>query len=130
MRRCSPKRPASSTDRFAGHTKKGRGSDPPAFLFVGSRGAGPAAGALAKRGFQKPNGEWNVQEVTVKGSRLKVELNGTVILDADLAQVDMKTVMANKAHPGATRTAGFFGLAGHTDPVAFKDMFIRRLDNK
>ena len=79
---------------------------------------------------ERPLGEWNFQEVTVKGSTLKVELNGTVILDTDLSQVDMKTVMANKAHPGATRTAGFFGLAGHTDPVAFKDMFIRRLDNK
>ena len=59
-----------------------------------------------------------------------MELNGTVILDTDLAQVDMKTVMANKAHPGATRTTGFFGLAGHTDPVAFKDLFVRRLDAK
>ncbi len=92
---------------------------------------GSAYGMVAAvQGYQRPLGEWNFQEVTVKGSRLKVELNGTVILDTDLAQVDMKTVMANKAHPGATRTAGFFGLAGHTDPVAFKDMFIRRLDAK
>ncbi|MEX0587024.1 MAG: DUF1080 domain-containing protein, partial [Pirellulales bacterium] len=34
----------------------------------------------AQRGYQRPTGEWNFQEVTVKGSTIKVELNGSVIL--------------------------------------------------
>ena len=63
----------------------------------------------------------------MKGSTIKVELNGTVILDADLSKVDMATVMAKSPHPGKDRPSGFFGLAGHTDPVEFKDLAIKSL---
>ncbi|MFM9090156.1 MAG: family 16 glycoside hydrolase, partial [Verrucomicrobiota bacterium] len=66
-------------------------------------------------------------EVTVKGSTIRVELNGTVILDTDLATVDLAQAMSGKAHPGKDRKTGYFGLAGHTDPVAFKDLAIRKL---
>ena len=89
---------------------------------------GSAYGMVAAaRGYQHPLGEWNFQEVTVKGSTIKVELNGTVILDADLSKVDMSTVMGNKPHPGKDRTSGFFGFAGHNDPVVFKDVAIKKL---
>jgi len=81
----------------------------------------------AARGYQHPIGEWNFEEVTVQGSRIKVELNGTVILDADVATVDMSKVMANSAHPGKDRKSGFFGFAGHNDPVEFKDVLIKQL---
>jgi hypothetical protein len=81
----------------------------------------------AARGYQHPIGEWNFQEVTVQGPRIKVELNGTVILDGDVSTVDMANVMAKKAHPGKDRTRGFFGFAGHNDPVEFKDVFIKEL---
>src|SRR5438067_547437 len=37
----------------------------------------------AHRGYLRPVGEWNFEEVIVKGPTLKVELNGTVILDTD-----------------------------------------------
>ncbi len=89
---------------------------------------GSAYGMVAaKRGHQKPVGEWNVEEVTVKGSTIKVVLNGETILDTDLSKVDMSTVMANKAHPGKDRTKGFFGLAGHNDPVQFRNISIKKL---
>ncbi|MBL9213352.1 MAG: DUF1080 domain-containing protein [Opitutaceae bacterium] len=81
----------------------------------------------AQRGYQFPNGEWNFQEVTVKGPRIIVELNGTVILDGDVSTVDMTKVMQNKAHPGKDRPRGFFGFAGHSDPVEFKDIAIKPL---
>lgn len=79
----------------------------------------------AKRGYLRPVGEWNFQEVTVKGPRIKVELNGTVIVDADVSQV--KEFMANSAHPGKDRTSGFFGFAGHGDPVEFRSVSIKPL---
>ncbi|MCE9612413.1 MAG: DUF1080 domain-containing protein [Chthoniobacter sp.] len=89
---------------------------------------GSAYGMVAaQRGYQHPINEWNFEEVTVKGSTIKVELNGTVILDADLSKVDMATVMAKSAHPGKDRTSGFFGLAGHDDPVAFRNISIKKL---
>ena len=81
--------------------------------------------AGAKRGFQRPTGEWNEQEVTVKGATIKVILNGTEILDADLSKV--KDFMGGKPHPGMNRKEGHFGFAGHSDPVSFRKIRIKRL---
>jgi len=87
---------------------------------------GSAYGMIpAYRGYLRPTGEWNFQEVTVKGSRLKVELNGSIILDGDLA--DVKEFMADRAHPGKDRKTGFFGFAGHGDAVEFRNVKIKRL---
>jgi hypothetical protein len=89
---------------------------------------GSAYGMVAAaRGYQHPLGEWNFQEVTVRGSRIAVELNGTVILDTDLAAVDPAAILANKPHPGKDRARGFFGFAGHNDPVEFRAVFIKSL---
>lgn len=88
---------------------------------------GSAYGLVAAaRGYQRPPGAWNVQDVTVIGSTIRVELNGTVILDTDLAKVDPATYMGGSAHPGVTRTRGFFGFAGHNDPVRFRRVLIRK----
>lgn len=80
----------------------------------------------AKRGYLRPVGDWNFEEVTVKGSRIKVELNGTVIVDADLSKVT--DYMGNRPHPGKDRTSGYFGFAGHNDPVEFRNVMIKPLD--
>ena len=80
----------------------------------------------AKRGYLRPVGEWNFEEVTIKGSTIKVELNGTVILDADVSKIH--DYMANSPHPGKDRKSGFFGFAGHGDPVEFKNVSIHPLD--
>jgi hypothetical protein len=79
----------------------------------------------AKRGYLRETGEWNIQQVTVDGSTIKVELNGNVILDADLSSVT--EFMADKPHPGKDRTQGFFGFAGHNDPVEFRSVAIKEL---
>ncbi len=81
--------------------------------------------AGAERGYQRPTGTWNFQEVTVQGSRIKVELNGTVILDQDLAAIT--DYMAGKPHPGKDRKTGHFGFAGHNDPVMFRAVSIKKL---
>jgi hypothetical protein len=80
----------------------------------------------ARTGYQRPIGQWNFQEVKVKGPKVKVELNGTVILDADLSTV--KEFMANSPHPGKDRTSGFFGFAGHNDPVEFRGISLKPLN--
>ncbi|MEZ5304554.1 MAG: DUF1080 domain-containing protein [Verrucomicrobiales bacterium] len=87
---------------------------------------GSAYGMVAaEKGYLRPTGEWNFQEVTVKGSTIKVELNGTVILDTDLSKVT--EFMGGKPHPGMNRTSGFFGFAGHSDPVAFRNVSVKKL---
>ncbi|MCA9144314.1 MAG: DUF1080 domain-containing protein [Planctomycetales bacterium] len=79
----------------------------------------------AHRGYLRPTGEWNFQQVTVRGSNIKVELNGTTILDADLSQVTESKDGA--LPPGVKRKSGRFGFAGHNDPVAFRNISIREL---
>ena len=79
----------------------------------------------APRGYLRPVGQWNFQEVTVIGSTVKVELNGNVILTTDLATVT--EYMANTPHPGKDLTSGFFGFAGHGDAVAFRNVQIKSL---
>ena len=88
---------------------------------------GSAYGMVAaQRGYQHPINEWNYEEVTVKGPTMKVELNGTVILDCDLSKVH--SYLHDMAHPGKDRTSGHFGFAGHNDPVMFRNISIKRLD--
>ena len=79
----------------------------------------------AKREFLRPVGEWNYQQVTVKGSRITVELNGTTILAADLSTVT--EFLDNKPHPGKDRTHGHFGFAGHNDPVEYRKVRIKEI---
>ncbi len=88
---------------------------------------GSAYGMVAAhRGFLRDIGEWNFQTVTVQGSKIVVELNGTRILDADLAAVT--DFLANSPHPGKDRKSGHFGFAGHNDPVQFRNIYIRTLE--
>ncbi|MCA9053345.1 MAG: DUF1080 domain-containing protein [Planctomycetaceae bacterium] len=87
---------------------------------------GSAYGMVAAhRGYLRPDGEWNFQVVTVKGSTIQVELNGSRILDADLSTVT--EFMGNRPHPGKDLTEGYFGFAGHNDPVEFRAIEIKRL---
>ena len=82
--------------------------------------------APAARGYQRPVGEWNFQEVTVNGSRIKVELNGTIILNADLANVEKPMYDLGK-FKGRLRKSGYFGFAGHGDAVSFRNISIRNI---
>ena len=84
---------------------------------------GSAYGMVAaERGHLRPVGEWNQQTVTVVGSKISVILNGVEILNGDLDGV--RAFMADKGHPGKDRKCGYFGFAGHKDPVAFRNIRI------
>ncbi|MGB0775114.1 MAG: 3-keto-disaccharide hydrolase, partial [Akkermansiaceae bacterium] len=81
----------------------------------------------AKKGHLKPVGEWNKEKITVNGSKVTVELNGTVINEADL------DVLAKKypKHAGVKRRSGHITFCGHGDPVQFRGMKITELaENK
>ena len=55
-----------------------------------------------------------------------VELNGSVILNADLSVVS--DFLDGRPHPGKNRERGHFGFAGHRSPVMFRNVVIRKLD--
>lgn len=80
----------------------------------------------AEQGYLRNLGEWNYQEVTVRGSTIRVELNGTPILDCDLARVKDAMYPLEK-FTGRTRTSGHFGFAGHGDAVKFRNIQMKRL---
>ncbi|MEM9720400.1 MAG: DUF2911 domain-containing protein, partial [Bacteroidota bacterium] len=81
----------------------------------------------AKRGFQTPVGTWNEQEVFVKGSKVKVTLNGTVILDGDFLEASKEGTMDGRDHPGLKRTRGHIGFLGHGDVLRFRNIRIKEL---
>ena len=80
----------------------------------------------AKRGHLKPVGEWNHEKVTVKGPLVKVELNGVVILEANLDQLNEE----KPKHKGAQRRSGHICFCGHGAPVKFKSITIKELPAK
>jgi len=81
----------------------------------------------AKRGFLKPMGEWNQEEIYIKGNDIKVTLNGTVILKGNLAEASKNGTLDNQEHPGLKRTSGHIGFLGHGSEVHFKNIRIKEL---
>lgn len=81
----------------------------------------------AKRGFQRPVGEWNHQEVIARGRRIIVILNGETIVDADLDEASASGTMDGREHPGLGRTRGHIGFLGHGSRVEFRSLWIKEL---
>ena len=69
----------------------------------------------AKRGHAKPPGEWNSLEIRAQGSKVRVELNGSVIVE----ETDVATrTEALARHPGIRRRSGYIGLQSHESPCS------------
>ena len=82
----------------------------------------------AKRDCLNPVGEWNVEEVTAKGRRITVKVNGKTIVDADLDKASTPETMDHRDHPGLKRTSGHIGFCGHGDYLEFRNIRIKSLD--
>jgi hypothetical protein len=81
----------------------------------------------AKRGFLLPTGEWNKEEIIAKGNKIKVTLNGTVILDGDIKEASKNGTMDHQEHPGLLRPTGHLGFLGHGDVVRFRNMRVKKI---
>jgi HEAT repeat protein len=81
----------------------------------------------AKRGFLKPVGEWNYEEVEVRGTHVRVTLNGTVITDGDIAGPRDNGTMDHKDHPGLKNPTGHIGFLGHGSELKFRNLRIKDL---
>ncbi|MBL8191708.1 MAG: DUF1080 domain-containing protein [Acidobacteria bacterium] len=79
----------------------------------------------ARTGYLKPAGEWNTEEIMANGSRIRVTLNGVIILDADLNLVKEAEVL--KKHPGLKNKTGHIGFLGHGSLVEFRNIRIKAL---
>ncbi|MDR1097764.1 MAG: DUF1080 domain-containing protein [Tannerella sp.] len=81
----------------------------------------------AKRGYLKPLGEWNTQEIVADGNHIKVTLNGTVILDGDLKEATKNGTADKREHPGLFNKSGHIGFLGHGSAVKFRNIRIKEL---
>jgi hypothetical protein len=81
----------------------------------------------AKRGSLKPTGEWNYEEVVVKGTSIKITLNGNVITEGDIAVASRNGTLDHKDHPGLSRATGHIGFLGHGSIVKFRHIRIKEL---
>ena len=81
----------------------------------------------ARKDFLKPVGEWNEQEVIVQGNKIKVVLNGTVILDGDITDAIENGTVDKRDHPGLKRKTGHIGFLGHGSVVKFRNIRIKEL---
>lgn len=80
----------------------------------------------AKRGFLKPAGEWNYQEVIAKGSHIQVILNGEKILDGDLVEATSK-MKPGSFQKAVLNTSGHLAFLGHATLVRFRNIRIKEL---
>ncbi|MCE2849535.1 MAG: DUF1080 domain-containing protein [Chitinophagaceae bacterium] len=81
----------------------------------------------AKRGFLKPVGEWNEEVVVAKGSKIKVILNGQVIMDGDIKEASKNGTADHKDHPGLHNPKGHIGFLGHGSVVRFRNIRVKTL---
>ena len=82
----------------------------------------------AKRGFLKPVGQWNEQEVHVKGNDIKITLNGTIILEGNMLEASKDGTADGKKHPGLKRNSGHIGFLGHGSELKFRNIRIKELN--
>jgi hypothetical protein len=96
------------------------------YQFHGSiYGVVPVKRNAEKNDYHKPVGQWNYEEITASGSKIKVVLNGETIIDADIAEFKDKPTPDGKEHPGLHREKGFLGFLGHGDPIRFRNIRIK-----
>ena len=82
----------------------------------------------AKRGYLKPVGDWNYQEVIAKGKQITVKLNGTTIVNADIEKASTPKTKDGRDHPGLKRDKGYIAFCGHGEKLAFRSLRIKPLD--
>lgn len=81
----------------------------------------------AKRGFLKPVGEWNSEEIIARGDRIQVILNGHKIVDGDIREASKNGTMDKRPHPGLLNKKGYIGFLGHGSVVYFRNIRIKEL---
>jgi hypothetical protein len=81
----------------------------------------------AKRAVLKPSGEWNVEEIVADGDRIRVTLNGEVILDGNIRTAAKNGTADGRQHPGLFNKQGYIGFLGHGSPLKFRNIRIKEL---
>ncbi|MBR4756877.1 MAG: DUF1080 domain-containing protein [Bacteroidales bacterium] len=96
----------------------------------------------AKRIVHKPLGEWSTEEIRVEGDRIKVTVNGQVIVDGNIRtackghNVDPKGSNENpytvdhRNHPGMFNRKGYISFCGHGEGLKIRNVRILDLGDR
>lgn len=75
----------------------------------------------------KPVGEWNSEEIYMKGSYIRVTVNGQVVTEGDIAEATANGTYDGLNHPGLNRTSGYIGFLGHGDHLWIRNVRAKHL---
>lgn len=75
----------------------------------------------------KPVGEWNEEEIYIKGTHVRVTLNGTVITEGDIKEATKDGTYDHNEHPGLFNQTGYIGFLGHGSELWFRNVRVKRL---
>jgi hypothetical protein len=73
----------------------------------------------------KPAGEWQTLAIRCQGTQVSTMLNGTVVVETDLADHGDKV----ESHPGIQRPRGYIGLQNHGTPMEFRNIRLQVLES-
>jgi hypothetical protein len=79
--------------------------------------------AAASPRVTKPAGQWQTMNIVCHGREVKVALNGTLVLRANLD--DYKDKVGE--HPGLARGEGYIGLQNHGSRLEYRNVRLRKL---
>lgn len=69
----------------------------------------------------KPVGEWNSFHAVCDGRKVKITINGDLLVDANLDDYKSKF----EAHPGLTREKGHVGFQSYNTRVEFRNVYLK-----
>jgi hypothetical protein len=78
----------------------------------------------AKKVVNKPFGEWNKMHIVCNGTKVKIEINGETVVDANLDDYKEKH---SKKHPGILRDKGHIGFQSYNFRVEFRNIWVKEL---
>ena len=93
----------------------------------------------AKRIKHKPLGEWETEEIIVRGTHVKVTVNGEVIVDGDVRKAckghnvapdggsENKYTVDHRNHPGLFNKEGYISFCGHGEGLKIRNVRIKEL---
>ena len=93
----------------------------------------------AKRIKHKPLGEWSTEEIIVRGTHVKVTVNGEVIVDGDVRKAckghnvapdgssNNRYTVDHRNHPGLFNKEGYISFCGHGEGLKIRNVRIKEL---
>ena len=88
-------------------------------------------GCAPARDVTRPVGEWNTSRIIVRGRHVEHWMNGVQLLEYELGSADWtRRVEASKFAPLARygrEPSGHIAIQDHGDPVAYRNLKVRRL---